>query len=71
MSGAGGGMESMIHRPVVELRLSDLGVDPMEGDEMVISGITYRVIDVNNDGFGASVLVLHRGRDVFNRSMTF
>jgi hypothetical protein len=65
MSGAGGGMDSMIPRPVLSLRRDDLGIDPMEEDEVVISGITYRVIDVNNDEFGASVLVLHRGRDSY------
>jgi hypothetical protein len=65
MSGAGGGMESMIPRPVLSLRRDDLGIDPMEEDEVVISDITYRVIDVNNDEFGASVLVLHRGRDSY------
>ena len=65
MSGAGGSMESMIPRPVLSLRRDDLGIDPMEEDEVVISDITYRVIDVNNDEFGASVLVLHRGRDSY------
>ena len=66
MSGAGGGgMDTVIPRPVVELRLADLGIDPREGDEMIISNITYRIIDVQNDGFGSSVLILHRGRDSY------
>ena len=65
MAGAGaGGMESLIPRPVVELRLSDLGIDAMEGDEIIISNITYRVVDVHPDGLGAAVLVLNRGRDI-------
>ena len=65
MSGAGGGgMDTVIPRPVVELRLSDLGIDPMDGDEMIISDITYRVIDVHPDGLGASLLVLNRVRDI-------
>jgi hypothetical protein len=64
MSGSGGGMESLIPRPVVELLLSDLGIDAQEGDEMVISGITYRVVDVHLDGLGAAVLVLNRVRDI-------
>jgi hypothetical protein len=65
MSGAGGGgMESLIPRPVVELLLSDLGIEPKEEDEMVISDITYRVVDVHPDGLGAAVLVLNRGRDI-------
>ena len=65
MSGAGGGgMESLIPRPVVELRLSDLGIDPMENDEMIISDITYRVVDVHPDGLGAALLVLNRVRDI-------
>ncbi len=65
MSGAGGGMDSMIPRPVLSLRRDDLGIDPMEEDEVIISDITYRIIDVQNDGFGSSVLVLHRGRDSY------
>ena len=66
MSGAGGGgMDSMIPRPVLSLRRDDLGIDPMEEDEVVIADITYRIIDVQNDGFGSSVLVLHRGRDPY------
>ena len=65
MSGAGGGgMESLIPRPVVELLLLDLGIEPKEEDEMVISDITYRVVDVHPDGLGAAVLVLNRGRDI-------
>jgi hypothetical protein len=65
MAGAGaGGMESLIPRPVVELRLSDLGIDAMEGDEIIISNITYRVVDVHPDGLGAAVLVLNRVRDI-------
>jgi hypothetical protein len=65
MSGAGGGMESMIPRPVLSLRRDDLGIDAKEEDEVIISDITYRIIDVQNDGFGSSVLVLHRGRDSY------
>jgi hypothetical protein len=65
MSGAGGGgMDTVIPRPVVELLLSDLGIDAQEGDEMVISDITYRVVDVHPDGLGAVVLVLNRVRDI-------
>jgi hypothetical protein len=65
MAGSGGGgMESLIPRPVVELLLSDLGIDAQEGDEMIISGVSYRIVDVHPDGLGAAVLVLNRVRDI-------
>ncbi len=65
MSGGSGGMDAVIPRPVVELRVADLGIDPMEGDEMVISAITYRILDVQPDGHGSVVLVLNRNQDLY------
>ena len=66
MSGAGGGgMEAVIPRPVVEIRVADLGVEPMEGDEVTVNGITYRILDVQADGHGAAVLVLNRNQDPY------
>ena len=60
-----GGMDAVVPRPVVELRLSDLGIDPMEGDEVQVEGVSYRILDVQPDGHGAVVLVLHRNQDPF------
>ncbi len=66
MAGGGGsGMEAVIPRPVVEIRMSDLGVDPMEGDEVIVDGVTYRIIDVHLDGHGSAVLFLNRDRNLF------
>ena len=63
--GGGGGMEAVIPRPVVELRLTDLGIDPLEGDEVVVDGVTYRIMDVQRDGHGSAALLLNRDRDLF------
>ena len=63
--GGGGGMDAVIPRPVVEIRIADLGIDPMEGDEVVVGGATYRIIDFHLDGHGAAVLFLNRDRDLF------
>jgi hypothetical protein len=65
MSGAGSSMESMIQRPVLTLRRIDLGIDAKEEDEVIISDITYRIVDVHDDGVGESVLVLNRIRDSY------
>jgi hypothetical protein len=63
--GGGGGMDAIIPRPMVELRISDLGITPMEEDEVVINDITYRIMDVQPDGHGAVVLVMNRNQDMF------
>ena len=65
MAGGGGGMETVIPRPVVEIRLADLGIDAQEGDEVMIGDITYRILDVQADGHGAAVLVLNRNQEPF------
>ena len=61
----GGGMEAVIPRPVVEIRIADLGIDPMEGDEVTVNEITYRILDVQADSHGAAVLVLNRNREPY------
>ena len=63
MGGGSSGMEAVVPRPVVEVRLADLGIDPMEGDEVMVNEITYRILDVQLDGLGAAVLVLNRNQD--------
>ncbi len=64
MTGNGAGMESMIQRPVLSLNRADLGIDPMEGDEVIVAEITYRVIDVHPDGAGTFDLVINRTKDL-------
>lgn len=68
--GGSGGMDAIAIHSVVEIRLSDLiitgeVIDPMEGDDMTISGLTYRVLDVQPDGKGLAVLILNRIQDPF------
>ena len=65
MGGGGNGMEAVIPRPVVEIRLADLGIDPMDGDEVVVNEITYRILEIQPDGHGTASLILHRNQDEF------
>jgi hypothetical protein len=65
MSGGSGGMDAVIPRPIVELRLSDLSINAKEEDEVMVNNITYRILDVQPDGHGAVVLVLNRNKDLF------
>ena len=65
MSGGSGGMDAVIPRPVLSLRRVDLGFDPLEGDEVILSNILYRVIDVQPDGAGMFDLILNRSKDLF------
>jgi hypothetical protein len=37
-------------KPVLTLRPSDLGFAPAQGDEVVVEGIRWRVVDVQRDG---------------------
>lgn len=47
--------------PAVFYRLVDLPTDPENDEpELVIAGVTYRVIDVQKDGQGGVMLRLHR-----------
>ncbi|MBF0625841.1 MAG: hypothetical protein HQL82_13660 [Magnetococcales bacterium] len=60
MGGGSGGMETVVPRPVVELRQADISITPMEGDTVVVGEISYRILEVQPDGLGAVVLVLNR-----------
>ena len=60
----GGSMEAVIPYPTLELNLEDLGIRPMEGDEMVISNTTYRILDIHLDGHGTALLFLNQERDL-------
>lgn len=46
-------------QPNLLVRIADLAADPVEGDEVTVSGQTYRVYRVEKDGEGAALLLLH------------
>ena len=48
-------------RPVLDLRLSDLPVDPVPGDSLTVDGGTYTVEEIEPDGRGSAKLFLHGG----------
>ena len=60
MGGGSGGMETVVPRPVVELRQADISITPMEGDTVMVGEISYRILEVQPDGQGVVVLVLNR-----------
>ncbi|MEO5330534.1 MAG: hypothetical protein H7839_00810 [Magnetococcus sp. YQC-5] len=67
---ASAGMDAVIPRPVVEIKLSDLiltgeVIAPMAGDDVTIAGLLYRILDVQLDGKGLAVLILNRMQDPF------
>ncbi len=52
-----GGMDAVVPHPVVEIKVADLGIDPMAGDEVAINGLSYRILDVQLDGKGMMALL--------------
>jgi hypothetical protein len=52
------GMDAVVPHPVVEIRVFDLGIDPMAEDEVAINGLSYRILDVQLDGKGMAMLHL-------------
>lgn len=46
--------------PAFGVRLSDMEATPAKGDQVIVGGVTYRVIRSEPDGQGGSTLVLHR-----------
>lgn len=46
--------------PRLGIRLADLALPPDAGDTLVVNGLTYRVIGVEEDGQGGAELVLNR-----------
>lgn len=59
------GMDAIIPRLVLEIRLSDLGFPPMTGDAVAIYGITYNILEVRSTGNGVAVMILNRQQDQF------
>ena len=56
----GDGLDAVVPQAVVEIRISDLGVDPISDDQVTIDGLTYRILDVQLDGKGMAQLHLVR-----------
>lgn len=47
--------------PVLDLRLADLAVEPLQGDALTVDGGSYTVEEVEPDGRGGVKLLLHGG----------
>lgn len=56
----GNGPESSMVAPALGIRLADLPRKPAKGDWVGIDGVSYRVIDSQEDGQGGAMLILHR-----------
>ena len=64
LMGAGlNGMDAVVPQTTLELRLSDLGFDPMAGDEVMVNSISYQVMDALPNGTGLVTLTLARMQD--------
>lgn len=59
------GLDAIIPRSVVEIQISDLGIEPMDGDDVMVAGVPYRILEVQPDGNGLAVLILARMQDPF------
>ena len=58
-AGLAGGVPVTTTAPVLDVLLSDLGVEPEEGDSVTLAGCDYRVVDILGDGMGGAKLILH------------
>lgn len=48
-------------KPTLRIKLDDLSSDPSKGDSVLISSVSYRVVEPPQaDGFGGATLILHR-----------
>lgn len=47
-------------QPMLRVRIADLPRNPLQGDLVTISGVTYRVNDFEPDGGGGAMLLLHK-----------
>ncbi|MBF0181327.1 MAG: hypothetical protein HQM03_14995 [Magnetococcales bacterium] len=65
MGDGGAGMPAVIPRQTIEIRVADLGFDPVSGDEVAIDGVAYRIQDVRPNGAGMAVLHLARRQNPF------
>ena len=46
--------------PVLDAKEADLGQEPLEGDQLVIEGLTYEITKAHSDGEGVWKMFLHR-----------
>jgi hypothetical protein len=60
-----GGLDAVVPRPVVEIQLAELGIEPMVGDEVTVGALSYRVQEVQPTGGGLAILVLVQQGDLF------
>jgi len=47
-------------QPIVGIRLRDLEKIPLEGDEVVVRGERFKVVDIREDGLGGASLFVSR-----------
>ena len=51
------------HSPRIGVRISDFSIPPGRGDRIERSNISYEIFDVQRDGQGGTVLILHEVDD--------
>lgn len=56
------GVAVLSNQPEIGVRLSQMQALPVQGDRVVIRGITYQVVEPTFDGQGTATLRLHRVR---------
>ena len=56
----GGGLDIATTHSLLEIKISDLGIDPTVSDTVVINDQTFRVMEVLLPGMGMAVLVVDR-----------
>ncbi len=61
----GSGVPAVVPRQTLEIRIADLGFDPLAGDEVVIDGVAYRIQEVRTNGVGMASLHLVRRQNPF------
>jgi hypothetical protein len=59
-AGLAGGVPVTTTAPLLDVLLTDLPVEPEEGDTLTVAGSDYRVVDIRTDGMGGAKLILHR-----------
>ncbi|WP_431276273.1 head-tail joining protein [Variovorax ureilyticus] len=54
-----GGMAVTTEHPVLGIRISDYPVLPVQGDQVIVHGMTFVIREVQVDGHGAAKLLLN------------
>jgi hypothetical protein len=54
------GVEHSQVAPTLGIRLADLAAKPTKGDQVTVGGVTYKVIDSQEDGAGGTTLILQK-----------